>query len=151
MTESMASFTLVEEGSALPRGAVAEIRDDRVVVERLRTPRRYYLLVLVLAAVGVSYGAVSIWVGVAGFVVGAASGFVVSVYLGNRRKEAVLRSVQKGDRELSPDVVLKRNKIDGVETGGDDASGAVKVSTSDGELELRGSEDDLEAAYEALV
>lgn len=151
MTESTASFTLVEEGSALPRGAVAEVREAQVVVERLKTPRRYYLLPVVLAAVGASYGFVALWAGVAGLVLGAASGLAVASYMGNRRKNRVLTMVRDGDRSLSPDFVLKKNKIDNVDRDGGDGPGSVEVSTSDGGIEFRGVDSDLDLVYEALV
>ncbi len=151
MTESTASFTLVEEGSALPSGAVAEVRDDQVVVERLSTPRTYYLLPVVLAAVGASYAAVAFWAGVAGVVVGAAAGVAAASYLGNRRKNRVLGLVQEEDRSISPDIVLKKNKLDHVDREVGDSSGSVNVSTANGELEFSGAEADLDMVYEALV
>lgn len=151
MTDFTASFTLVEEGSALPSGAVAEVRDDQVVVELLSTPRAYYLLPVVLAAVGASYGAVALWAGVAGVVVGAAAGVAVASYLGNRRKNHVLGLVREDERSISPDFVLKKNKIDHVDREAGDSPGSVKVSTSNGELEFRGAEADLDMVYEALL
>lgn len=150
MTERTASYTVVESDTVLPRGVLAEVRDNEVVVERIATPKRYYVFAVALALVGASYSAFSVWAGVAGALLGGAAGVAVAYYLSNRRKSHLLERVRDGDRELSSDVVLKKNKVDYVERAdGDDPS--VSVVTPETEKEFRGTREDVEAIYEALV
>ncbi len=149
MTVTERSYTVELEDAALPRGVLAEVRDGEVVYEVIDTPKRYYLMPVLLAVVGATYSSISIWAGVAGVLLGAAAGVVVAVYLSNRRKAYLLQRLRDGERELDAERVLKKNKIERVELGDD--GDTVVVSASTGDVEFRGDPEDVDLLYQALL
>ncbi|MFP4632105.1 MAG: hypothetical protein ACLFMT_01550 [Halobacteriales archaeon] len=149
MTETAYVVRLRLGDSGFYRSAVVGVREDSVVVERLRRPTRYRLLPGALGVVGVTYVSFGLWAGVAGSLTGGLLGYGAMKLLSRRWLHRVARRVTSGERALEPDFVLKRGKTEVLEVDVD--SGSLTASKADDVLSIKADSDEIEAIANALT
>lgn len=157
--EVAGTFSLRREGKLSTPDSVVVLDGNKAVVETLRTPYRYYVVPALtgfggiwaseLVAARLGSGGF-IW-GVAGAVVGVFAGMVIALALQDRKHEKVMTSVARGEREPSSDIVVKKGKVNVIETEDEGGRKSLHIVTPKEDFELLGGEDDVGRVRDALT
>lgn len=157
--EVAGTFSFSREDMLNTPRAVAVIDDGTVVVETLSTPYRYYVVpaltgfagiyIFELIAARIGSGGL-IW-GAAGAVLGVLVGMLVALDLQKRKHEKTMASIGDGKRELSNDIIVKKGKVNQIETEDNGSRKSLHVVTPKHDFELLGTEDEIERVRDALT
>jgi hypothetical protein len=143
-------FTLRREDRLRASKAAAVLDGSTVVVGKLPTFYRYYLVPGLLGILGVSLassvGNGFLWE-FAGMGTGVVSGTAVSFATQSRKQDSLVNSMREGRQEPSNDIVVKKGKVERIDSDG----GSLHIVTSRHDFELLGNEKELQRVYETLT